>query len=101
MPDARHCLTALLGIPGFPVTAVQRRWDGTSSQVVLRLTRTERTRCGCRGCGAWTSRAVRDRERPVHHVTLWVPVTTLRFWEDRVHGPPCGLTVEALPWLAT
>jgi transposase len=99
MPEDLDCITNLLGIPGFRVMALERKRDGLRSVILLWLKRTALDRFQCSGCGGWTGRGVRYRDRVVQHLTLWHHMTFLRFTEYRVKCPTCGLKVEALPWV--
>lgn len=94
MPD--HCLTGLLGIQGYRVSAVEHVAKGAGGGLVrLQL---ERTRVGfiCEGCGQGVLQGYDHTWQELRHLMLWQHQTIVRFPRYRVNCPDCGIRTEAL-----
>ncbi len=98
MPD-EHCLTTLLGWQGWAVEKWEQRPDGDRTAVVLTLRRLKPV-YHCGKCGQAVRRLKDRREQVIQHLTLWEHLTSVRFWKARVICPTCGVTTEALPFVA-
>lgn len=98
MPED-HCLTTLLGWQGWAVVKWEQRPAGDRTAVVLSLRRLKpEYRCG--KCGQAVRRLKDRREQEIQHLTLWEHLTYVRFWKARVICSTCGVTTEALPFVA-
>lgn len=89
------CLTTLLGIQGYRVSAVDEVGAPFGGAVRFHL---ERMRQGyiCGGCGQGLLQAYDHTWQELRHLTLWQHQTILRFQRYRVDCPDCGVRTEAL-----
>jgi transposase len=88
-------LTALLGIQGYRVSAVDRIAGPDGGVVRIDL---ERVREGyvCGDCGKLVSGAQDHTVQELRHLMLWQHQTILRFPRYRAICPDCGVKTEAL-----
>lgn len=93
-------LTALLGIQGYRVSAVEQIGQGPGcSSVCVHLERT-RTDYRCGRCRGVVSSGYDHSPQELRHLMLWQHQTVLRFPRYRVACPQCGVQTEALEFAA-
>ena len=97
--STEQCLTTLLGWQGWAVVKWEQRPVGDRTAVVLSVRRLGAGyRCG--KCGQAVRRLKDRREQMIQHLTLWEHLTYVQFPKARVICPTCGVTTEALPFVA-
>lgn len=97
MPE--DCLTGLLGIQGFRVSAVEQVSEGADRGLIR--VELERTRIGfiCDGCGQGVLQGYDHTWQERRHLMLWQHQTIVRFPRHRVNCPDCGIRTEALEFV--
>ncbi len=95
----QDCLTMLLGIQGFRVTAVEQIAVMPAHSVVrVHLERIGDGYYVCGECGQ-AAPGYDHQWQEVQHLTLWQHLTFLRFKRYRVDCPSCGVRTEALDFV--
>ena len=92
-------LTKLLGIQGYRVTGMSIEQRKGREAVIVELKR-QRRDFECGKCHRRIKNAHSSWMIEIQHLTLWHFLTLLRVRHYRVHCPDCGLTLEALPFVA-
>ena len=86
------CLTSLLAIQGYRVSAIEQRGCST---VVVHIERSRKDYI-CGRCGGVVSAGYDHTTQELHHLMLWQHQTILRFKRYRVNCPNCGVQTEAI-----
>jgi transposase len=94
MPE--KCLTTLLGIQGYNVTAFEQISRDKGCSIVKVSLERRRKEYVCGKCGQVLTQGYDHTWQEVRHLTLWQHQTILRFPRYRVDCPHCGIRTEAL-----